>query len=279
MFDKVIKISSKKIYAEINPNAGGAILNISSFKNLHNWVWLKSKNFIPDLNKSYDEQWNGGLEELYPCDFEEQFEIGIGPDHGELWSARWDILEKDSDYCLLETKGTFTKSKISKKISIIDNTVQVEYKIFDTIKEPFLFKPHLAFNLELNPKLEIGKSNFQKVEESFGNISNPELHFKNYLKKNTNDFGFFYVNNYQIPITLNKPEIGESIELRFSEENLRYFWIFLTQGGWMKKNVCVLEPCSNKYKSIVKTTSNSDFYWNKVGQNFECSYSISVVND
>ena len=47
----------------------------------------------------------------------------------------------------------------------------------------------------------------------------------------------------------------------------------------MKKNVCVLEPCSNKYKSIVETTSNSDFYWNKVGQNFECSYSISVVND
>ena len=27
------------------------------------------------------------------------------------------------------------------------------------------------------------------------------------------------------------------------------------------------EPCSNKYKSIVETTSNSDFYWNKVGQN------------
>ena len=62
----------------------------------------------------YDSQWIGGYEELFPNDKIENLDGSLAPDHGELWSKSYEVINSKKDYLHLQCKGYFSNSTINK---------------------------------------------------------------------------------------------------------------------------------------------------------------------
>ena len=149
---KIIKLENSHLEVEIIPELGGRVQKLINKKSNFDWVW-KNKNLqISTVEKgtNYDDNWQGGWEELFPNDAVENFCWGKGYDHGETWSHSWNILEQSNDSLELNTSNLESGSEIKKKYFLIKNKLRVEYQLFVNFEDIFLFKLHLA--LPINSK-------------------------------------------------------------------------------------------------------------------------------
>jgi len=246
---KIVKLENSYLEIEIIPELGGRIQKLLNKKTSFDWVWKNEKLQISKVEKgiNYDDNWQGGWEELFPNDAIEKFSWGEGFDHGETWSHDWSIVEQSNNTLLLETLRLDSKSTLKKKFILINNRLRVEYQINVNFEDVFLFKLHLAIPIFSKSKIEGDFNHLMKVDNSFGNIINNKnkLNFFD-LVPNSKLYDFAYVenlNNY-----LNITQSNNLLKLIYDKKFLKYLWIFQTQGGWKNHNVLVLEPASNGRK-------------------------------
>ena len=99
-----------------------------SLKNLELFCWVWKNTHLKDEPVSkylnYDDNWQGGWEELYPNDAIENFSWGKGLDHGELWSASWNIDFINTHQVKLSTKNLDSGTVFYKSINIKENTIK-----------------------------------------------------------------------------------------------------------------------------------------------------------
>ena len=257
---------------------GGKIVEIVDKKKNVNWVWFDSdkySKFKPIQFSDYDSQWIGGYEELFPNDKIETMNDKIAPDHGELWSSKWDIVDKSKYSVDLVCKGYFSNSKVKKTINIVQNKVIVNYDINEINLDYFLFKLHLALPIS-NHKVVFKYDYFKKVDENFGNIvSSDKLNdFLSSVKpnQNRNDFVYFYGVDGKIKVT---NENNDMCVFEYDKSTLPYFWIFQSRGGWNNLNVNVLEPCNSGIKDLEEAIKQNKIFLPK-SQNYKTWYTIEV---
>jgi len=257
---KIIKLENSHLEVEIIPELGGRVQKLINKKSNFDWVW-KNKNLqISTVEKgtNYDDNWQGGWEELFPNDAVENFCWGKGYDHGETWSHSWNILEQSNDSLELNTSNLESGSEIKKKYFLIKNKLRVEYQLFVNFEDIFLFKLHLALPINSKCIIDGEFDNLFKVDDDFGNIlqTKNDKYFLNPVK-DSNYFDFAYIKN-----NLNSVKVKQEnniIELKYDKEFLNYLWIFQSQGGWKNHNVVVLEPASNG-KKLFKDAIESNEY-------------------
>lgn len=250
-------IENDLLKVEIIPDLGGRISSLIHKKSKKDWVWKNPNLEVSkvDDGKNYDMNWQGGWEELFPNDAIENFSWGKGHDHGELWFNSWDLKHINSDSAKLEINNLDSGSKFSKLITIDGPQLICEYEGKINFIDYFLFKLHLAIPLEdtLNIKSDIQSIN--KVDPNFGNILNTEDHDK-FLNPEINsglyDFAYLDILGNEISVL---DERRNQLKIKYDETNLKYFWIFQSQGGWMNHNVIVLEPCTNGRKDLIEAAS------------------------
>jgi len=257
---KIIKLENSHLEVEIIPELGGRLQKLLNKKNNYDWVW-KNKNLqISKVEKgaNYDDNWQGGWEELFPNDAIENFGWGKGYDHGETWSHNWNISQQSNDSLELNAANLESGTNMSKKYVLIKNKLRVEYQLDIVFEDAFLFKLHLALPLNSKCTIEGNFRNLTKVESDFGNIlqTQNEEYFLNPVK-NSNYFDFAYIENNLSSVKVIQE--NNTFELNYDKKFLNYFWIFQTQGGWKNHNVIVLEPASNG-KKLFKDAFDSNEY-------------------
>lgn len=244
-----LNLENSKLKITISPELGGRVLSILHKKNEFEWVWKNNnltENIVPK-GTNYDENWQGGWEELFPNDATEKFSWGNGYDHGETWSHNWKLKYCSDNKIILETKKLDSGSKIIKTYYLNGNKLRVDYSIKVTFDGIFLFKLHLAIPISTNCSIKGSFNKTTKVEGEFGNILNTkDKKFFFNLKRNSQLFDFAYVENKDNFVILNQD--NNSLKLTYDREFLNYLWIFQSQGGWRGHNVLVLEPASNGKK-------------------------------
>jgi len=273
----IINLESDKLIVKVSPLLGGRVDSIIYKPTQKNWVWknthLKDEPVSKYLN--YDDNWQGGWEELYPNDAIENFSWGKGLDHGELWSASWDIDFTNTHQVKLSTKNLDSGTVFYKSINIKENTIKVDYKADIKFIDNFLFKLHLAVPIDENTEVICDFQKIEKVDKNFGNIlENDKKFFK--LKKNSGDFDFAYIDLNKKGVII-KDSLNNSMKLNYGEENLKYFWMFQSQGGWRGHNVLVLEPSSNSKKYLLDAAKDKKVL--KGPLKFNCNYSVEFDND
>ena len=269
-------IENKEISAEIIPALGGRIESLIYKPTSKNWVWINNKikaSKVP-TGSSYDENWQGGWEELFPNDAIENFSWGKGYDHGELWSATWKIIELDENKISMEAKNLKSGTKFIKCISISKSRINVKYTGRINFEDYFLFKLHLAIPVGSSLSFKLKNYEITPVDKNFGNIldSNNRHKFFN-LERDTGLYDFGYINKPTNEVTI-EDENKNKLKLNYDMYNLKYLWIFQSQGGWMGHNVAVIEPCTNGRKSI--ETAISENMCIKGPINFETNYSVEL---
>ena len=260
--NRIITLENKDISVLIDTFFGGKVIELTNKKTNYNWVWfLKNKyqDFNPSQFSDYDSQWIGGYEELFPNDKIESVNGELAPDHGELWSSKWNLLDVGDDFLELSCKGYFSKSVINKKFVLQENSIKVYYEIENLNLDKFLFKLHLAMPIN-KTSIDFKFSSFKKVDKEFGNIisHNDLSSFLNDVNENEskNDFAYFYGNDGLVNIT----NRDNKVRIKYDQKSLPYLWIFQTRGGWNNLNVNVIEPCTAGLKDIEEAYDNSLLY-------------------
>ncbi len=278
--NRIISLENKNISVLIDTYFGGKIIELKNKKTNYNWVWYlnnKHKNFNPAQFSDYDSQWIGGYEELFPNDKIELVNGEFSPDHGELWSSKWDLIDVGDDFLELSCEGYFSKSIINKKFQLQENNIKVFYKIEDLKLEKFLFKLHLAMPIN-KTIVDFKFSHFQKVDNEFGNIisQNDLSNFLNNVNENEskNDFAYFYGNDGLINITNG----NNKVRIKYDQVSLPYLWVFQTRGGWNNLNVNVVEPCNAGLKDTEEAFNNNLLYIPK-NNIFKTWYEIDVYEN
>ena len=245
-------LKSDEIEVEFIPELGGRISSLKNKRTNKEWVW-KNPNLIPkkvENGKDYDNNWQGGWEELFPNDAVEKFSWGTGYDHGELWFKSWDLVDLGKDKAILEIKDLDSGASFIKSFKIQDNKFSCEYKGEVGFSDYFLFKLHLAIPLTDSLIITLEEKNIDKVDKNFGNILATKEHEK-FLnpEKDSGLYDFAYIDVIGNEIILLDEE-RDQLKLTYDNNLFKYFWIFQSQGGWMEHNVVVLEPCTNGLKII-----------------------------
>lgn len=260
--NRIITLENKNISVLTDTFFGGKIIELTNKKTNYNWVWFlkdKYQNFNPSQFSDYDSQWIGGYEELFPNDKIESVNGELAPDHGELWSSKWNLLDVGDDFLELSCKGYFSKSVINKKFILQENGIKVFYEIENLKLDKFLFKLHLAMPIN-KTSIDFKFSSFKKVDKEFGNIisHNDLSSFLNDVNENEskNDFAYFYGNDGLVNIT----NRDNKVRIKYDQKSLPYLWIFQTRGGWNNLNVNVIEPCSAGLKDIEEAYDNNLLY-------------------
>ena len=268
-----IKIENDNLETVIIPELGGRIDSLISKKNNKQWVWKNTFLHNEKVSKfsEYDDNWQGGWEELFPNDAIENFSWGKGLDHGELWSADWKVVEQNDTEVKLSTIHLDSGTIFNKICQIKGSVLKVVYNASIKFDDYFLFKLHLAIPITNETNIFCQSKNIVPVDNSFGNIFSQGLDFFS-LKKNSKLFDFAYVENANQLVEVTD-EDKNSLVLRYGGQ-LDYFWIFQTQGGWRDHNVVVLEPASNSKKMLKDAIKDGEAL--KGPMEFSCFYEIEL---
>src|SRR5438874_2832560 len=141
------------------PSLGGKIwsLEYRGFDFL--WHNPKLKPGPVPSGASYDENWVGGWDEIFPCDAPYVHEGKPFPDHGEWWNAVWQCEiahEQGAAVLHLSAHGHVTGAQFDKWIRIpaSGSALQLAYRILNPGEAlPYLFKLHPALRISNNTRI------------------------------------------------------------------------------------------------------------------------------
>ena len=271
---KIYTLENSQLNIKVLPELGGRIDSLIYKPTNKNWVWKNKKLTNTAVSKlaNYDDNWQGGWEELFPNDAVEKFSWGQGFDHGELWSSSWGVEEYSDAHIYLKATNLESTVLFEKKLEITDNKLTCRYTSRIEFEDYFLFKLHLAIPIEDSIIVKCDYSDVEKVDKNFGNIIDQQHSFLS-LEKDSGSFDFYYLNLKNKSVKLTDGS-NNTLELYYGNENLDYFWLFQTQGGWMNHNVLVLEPASNSKKKIHEAASEGNSLKGPLA--FKCYYEVEL---
>lgn len=226
------------------------------------------------IGASYDDNFCGGWDELFPNDAPGEFEGTPYPDHGELWSQPWDwrvVSDGGEEVSVRFTLGSVcTPSIVEKTVTLRagESKLRFAHSIRNVGAAPF------HFLWKLHPALCISGSHVLDVPARRAVIVHPEwtrcppsmtefpwptarlpgggkIDFRQVPPAGSGTRDFLYL----VDLTdgwcaLTDTDGGIGFGLAFPKSVFTSVWVFLTNGGWRGLDCIVLEPCTAWPKNL-----------------------------
>ena len=238
-----------------------------------------------------------GFDEMFPsisrCFYENPPWAGAEiPDHGEVWTIPWQYsIEKD--HVALEVRGVKLPYKLSKKVSLEDNSIHIEYEAANLSDNDmdFIWAAHPLFNTSKGMEF-IVPPGMNKIVNAvpgkrladYGKAYDfPIAQLADGSKFNLavvpekNDFGYqkyyFLGKVTQGWCILYDPAKKLNIGMSFPKEKVPYLGMWLNEGGWDGQYNIAPEPATAamdsitaaklwQTNSVLKAESEFDWYLN-----------------
>jgi galactose mutarotase-like enzyme len=261
---RAIVLSNGRLRVLILPEAGGKIWQITHVSSATDLLWNNPR--IPPaahaIHTRYDDVWSGGWDELFPVDEEATILGERYPDHGELWSGKWDAEPFSSQQeigVVLRYHTPISGIEWEKRISLHRDTslVHTNYRLTNHGGSdfPFLWKLHPAF--AVSPKHRIDFPRMRVVREPGfpGTLEHAPLEFdwpmagevdlRRVPDSALRQLYFFYGTALEAGwCALTNTASKVSCGLSFDPAVFPSCWLFASYGGWRNYQVAVLEPCT-----------------------------------
>lgn len=283
----------------ILPEMGGRIWQIT-YKSTSTQLLWNNPSLAPSLlapGSSYDDNWSGGWDELFPNDEGTQFGGLALPDHGELWTTPWTIIHQQCDpgghelllCCNTPVSGFYIEKRI--RLGADDSFLTVDYKLTNRGKErfPFLFKLHPAFEVEEGDRIDLPSCHVKLEPEFPGTLEGSSFEWP-YLDQrgrtldmrtipaaNSGALHFFYGTGLRegwCGITRRRQKL--SVALKFDPAVFSSCWLFATHGGWKNLNVAVLEPATGYPFRLQSMIDHGQARWLAPGEGLSTEVVLSV---
>ena len=250
------------------PEAGARIWQIT-YKPLSADLLWNNPGLEPSaqsLHASYDDNWCGGWDDLFPND-EAGLLAGLKvPDHGELWTGSWDATWREEEsFIRLDLRFHTPITHFLAERSLIlrrDSCVlELEYRLTNqsSITLPFLWKLHPAFAVSAHHRIDFPAMQVVREVDFAGTLetappifewpiaetANGKLDLRNVPDVSSRALHFFYGTSYSqgwCGVTNGSNQLAAA--LQFDPQVFSSCWLFATHGGWNDLNVAVLEPAT-----------------------------------
>ena len=140
------RIENDQLTVTILPDRGGKISSIYLKATRSEWldqpVSTSSDPGAPGRAFTHEEAF--GFDEMFPTINAE----GPVPDHGEVWSVPWTVLDASESHIDLEVKGRVYDYTFRRTLVLKGNTIEMQYRVVNESSEtiPFLWTPHPLFS-------------------------------------------------------------------------------------------------------------------------------------
>lgn len=260
-----LTIENRLLRVVVLPELGGRIWQIS-YKPLDaDLLWHNpGTQPVPQpLGACYDDVWCGGWDELYPNDEASTLDGIALPDHGELWSGRWQAKVLDMHTMRLNFQTPLTHFFVEKELRLQGESARlaVNYRLTNcgVRAMPFLFKLHPAFAVSAAHRIDFPPMQVELEPDCPGTLEGAAARFVWPMAQTATGpldlrlvpdasakaLRFFYGSGLRegwCGVTNTATMLAAA--LRFNPAFFQSCWLFATHGGWRDLNVAVLEPAT-----------------------------------
>jgi galactose mutarotase-like enzyme len=251
----------------VRPDLGGRIDQIVDVETGKEWLWhpawYEGKPRNLDIGASFDENWSGGWDDVFPNDAACRFQGFNLADHGELWSQSWDVKEATSSALSLHYTCRTVPVETEKQVDLLDKGIAVTYRFRNVSDQPlpFLFKLHPALTIEPGDEIIMPRCQIEAVDTGFSTIigrqgrtpfpkaydkQGQEVLLNRVRPVESREREFFYSTDLSDGYcSLANSQTGKALHMRFDRRKIPYVWVFQSYGGWRNHYVLMLEPCTN----------------------------------
>ena len=298
---RTILMENRFLKLVILPELGGKILRLIHKPSAKNLLW-ENPRLSPrpvHFGATYDDNFFGGWDELFPNDEPVSINGETYPDHGELWCQPWQYaLEVNSEqqgvihlWCF----GSVTNTRIDKWLTLNaeSQVLHFRHRIENIGNLPidFLWKLHPALKISANHRIDLPSCTILRADESWSDIIGEEnfswpfclqtdgskLDFRKVLslEKNFKDFAYgIDLNSGWCALTDTESRIG--FGMKFPREVFTSVWLFITSGGWRGYKTIVLEPCTAYPFDFEKAIANRTCSHLEARETLECEVEAVV---
>lgn len=265
---RTIVLENRLLRIVLLPEAGGRIWQIS-YKPLDADLLWNNPALQParqPLHTSYDDNWSGGWDELFPNDEAATLDGADLPDHGELWTGDWiaeQINRGDAAAVQLQFKTPITHCRMEKTLLLKPDSavLEVQYRLTNqgSTVLPFLWKLHPAFAVSAGHRIDFPHMTAVRELEFPGDLDGAPPTFPwpyAYIDDTCVDLRQVPDSSARAVHFLYGTEIAAgwcgvtdrnkrlAAALRFDPDLFSSCWLFASYGGWRELNVAVLEPAT-----------------------------------
>lgn len=266
---QVLTLENSEIKLTVRPDLGGRIDQLEDRQTGHSWLW-HPPHYTPEATRSlaigasFDDQWTGGWDEIFPNDAAGLFQGWHLVDHGELWSQQWEILECSPLSVTLRYQCQTVPVQVEKTIQLDPNRPQakMEYWFQNQSEQqiPFLFKHHAAIAIEAGDEIllpdcwvEPAFLEFSKVIGQPGKTRFPwaiaangeSVDLRIIPPESSQLQEFYYSSDLAVGYCgIRHQRTQSSLLMTFDTVDFPYVWMFQSYGGWRDHYVVVVEPCT-----------------------------------
>jgi galactose mutarotase-like enzyme len=265
---ETVVIENENLRLEILPELGGKIMSIL-YKPVDKEILWRNPGIAPHrvrAGDSYDDNWAGGWDEIFPNDEPAELDGSTYPDHGELWTTSWsaEIEEADGHSTIyMRTRTEKAEFLVERWITLHEGEGSVRFRYQFTNEgsqsRRFLWKLHPAMALSPGDHIQIPASKFLLEPSSLGTLAGGALEFDSpviQISDRTVDLRvappcgsrqlyFFYGTQLKEGwCAIIDPRRRISVRLSFPKEIFPACWFFASYCGWNDYYVGVLEPCN-----------------------------------
>ncbi|GAB1541942.1 hypothetical protein NUACC21_46150 [Scytonema sp. NUACC21] len=266
----IITLKNTEIQLSVRPDLGGRIDQLQDLKTGQAWLW-HPKDYDPKYSRqlavgaSFDDNWTGGWDEIFPNDAAGVFQNWQLVDHGELWSQAWELVEKSEVSVKMALACRTVPVRVEKTIVLDEDRakLKVEYLFKNQSEEtiPFLFKQHTAIAIEAGDEILLPDCTIEPAVLEFSKIigrqaktpfpkafaaDGREVEVQRVLPPSSQLQEFFYSSQLAVgQCGIRNLRSASALLMSFDTADFPYVWVFASYGGWRNHYVLVLEPCTN----------------------------------
>jgi galactose mutarotase-like enzyme len=297
----MITLENEKLKVTIGTGRGAKVESFIDKDTGKDWVWRPeniekmTQGKTLGLGESFDANWEGGWEEVFPNDAPSQIEGYELVDHGEVWRRSWNKEEDESPYSAIfsincESYPMFMKKRFTLNEYASELVIDYEIASRAIMPLPYIFKLHPALSIEAGDEVRMPEAMMEPVALGFSRILSQD-------KKTSFPTGF---NEVGEEVTVNKilendgdkrefVKISEFSEGRaglinertkkelrftFSKDVLSQVWLFQSFGGFMNHYVSMIEPTNAGHYDLAIASEIDQCGFIKPGE--KKSFSISI---
>lgn len=265
----MITLENEKLKVSIGTGRGAKVVSFIDKQTGKDWVWkpdnLETKAYgkTLGLGEGFDDNWEGGWEEVFPNDAGTEVEGYKLVDHGEVWRRSWQQEETNNSQSVgfsinCETYPMFMKKKYT--LSENSSELRIDYEIESRAPKslPYIFKLHPALSIEPGDEVKMPEAMMEPVALGFSRILTQDK--KTSFPKGLNDQGEAVFIHKILENDGDKREFvkisafsegragllngrtKKELRFQFSKEVLPHVWLFQSYGGFMNHYVSMIEP-------------------------------------
>lgn len=268
-------LENEKLKLTIVPELGAKIASLL-YKPQNFEVLFQSKDTVyavPTYGAAFAEYDTSGADEMFPtidpCQYPYPDYVGAPiPDHGELWSIPWQVLEK-GEGLTTEVKGVALPYVFRRSITLQGSRIHMEYKVSNTGVKPLYGLWAFHGLLACDEFTKILLPNVNQVITVHHSRLLGALGTRHHFPNTVSQEGFAYdlqkiapaqacktekiyvegpLTVGQAAVTLNQGQL--LYKLLFPVHKVPYLGIWFNEGGFKNEYNCALEPSTGYYDCL-----------------------------